>query len=56
MTEVLFNHLERCHGVLIFTKYVVRGTRITKVLFNHLERCHGVLIFPKYVVRETRHD
>ena len=55
MSKVLFNHLERCHKMLISSKHVIRGARHVKVLFNHLERCHKVLISPKHVVRGARH-
>ena len=37
MTKVLFEHLERCHRVLISPKHVVRGASMSKVLFNPLE-------------------
>ena len=50
MTKVLFEHLERCHRVLISQSMWSNEPGMTKVLFKHLERCHKVLIFPKHVV------
>ena len=37
ITKILFEHLQRCHRVLISPKHVVRGASMFKVLFNTLE-------------------
>ena len=47
MSKVLFNHLERCHYVLISPKHMSEHPGTFKVLFNHFIKLPECVNFPK---------